>query len=137
MRFLAATGCVKCICVGVHGMSDLLEEQDVLFALFGAVGIFPVDVYAVKPMVFDQLDAAICEGFAALGCRCWAVQMFGDLGVGPAADGEKDFQVTVALFEQVELLQAAIEVFSGVVPGVPSVGPMDVHVGPWVCEEAV
>lgn len=48
-------------------------------------------------------------------------------GVGPAADGEEDLQVTVGLFEEEELLDAAVDVGAGVVP----LGGLDGAVG-WV-----
>jgi hypothetical protein len=55
-------------------------------------------------------------------------------GVGPAADGEEDFEVPVAAFEEGELLETAVEVCSWVVPAV--VFPVDVCVCPGVGEVA-
>ena len=52
--------------------------------------------------------------------------------VGPAADGEEDFELPVALLEQEELLRAAVDVGAGVVPAVGRV--VLVGVGPGVGE---
>jgi hypothetical protein len=53
-------------------------------------------------------------------------------GVGPAADGEEDFELAVLLLLQEELLQAAVDVGADIVPRV--VGIVLVGVGPGVGE---
>src|SRR5262249_44906017 len=55
--------------------------------------------------------------------------------IGPAADGEENLEVAVTLLQQVELLEAAIQVGANVVPRVAL--PVDVGVGPGVREMAV
>ena len=52
--------------------------------------------------------------------------------VRPPSDAQHDLQVAVLLLEEVELLEAAVEVASGLVPGVALV--VDVLVGPEVGE---
>ena len=80
--------------------------------------VFPVDVEAVEAEVGDELDGGLGEGLAAGGGGGWEGEVG---GVGPAADGEEDFEVAVALFEEEELLDAAVDVGAGVVPGVGGV----------------
>ena len=94
----------------------------------GVLGIFPVDVDAVEAEVFDQLDGRLSEFLAASGGGGRGGEVG---GVGPAADGEEDFEGTVAGFEDVELFKTAVEVDAGVVPGVTF--EVDVGVCPSVC----
>lgn len=96
--------------------------------LAGVGGIFPVDVYAVEPAVFDELDGCLGESLSSLGGAGHAGEAG---GVGPTADGKKDLELTVVLLEEVELFDAAVAVGAGVVPGVVW-GEVDVGVGPGV-----
>lgn len=74
-----------------------------------------------------EFDSAGCKLGTAFGGGSWG----GKVGaVGPAADGEKDLEVAVAALEEVELLETAVEVGSGVVPAVSL--PVDVSVGPGI-----
>lgn len=61
---------------------------------------------------------------------------FGEVGgKSPTPNGEEDLEGTVLLFEEVELLEAAVEVVTYVVPGVAI--EVDIFVCPQVCEVAV
>ena len=62
-----------------------------------------------------QLDGARCE----FGSAFWGGGGDFEVGaVGPSADGEEDLEVAVTSLEEVELLEAAVEVRAGVVPAV-------------------
>ena len=84
-------------------------------ALGFVLGVLPVDVEAVEAKVHDQLDGGLGECLAA----SWGGRGEGEVGgVGPSADGEEDFEVAVAFLEEVQLFYAAVDVGTGVVPGV-------------------
>ena len=102
------------------------EEVDVGLGLSGVCGVFPVDVEAVEAEVFEELDGAVGEGLDLLGGVCGGGEVG---GVGPAADGEEDVEVGVGLFEEVELLHAAVDVGADIVPGVGGVVLFEVGVG--------
>ena len=70
-------------------------------------GIFPVDVQAVEAEVLDEADGGGGECLPAMRRGCWEGEVG---GVGPSADGEDDFKMPMGLFEEEELLKAAIEV---------------------------
>ena len=53
--------------------------------------------------------------------------------VGPATDREEYFETAVALLEEVELFEGAVDVVTRVIPGVG--GVVLVSVGPGVSEE--
>lgn len=88
------------------------------------------DLHAVKSVVLHQLDSAADE-IGTSGCRCDKVEM-ASLGVGPAADGEDDLEIPVLQLEQVQLLEAAVNVIPGFVPRVARVALL--LVGVRVCE---
>ena len=100
-----------------------------MLGLLGGGGILPVDVDAVEAEVLDELDAALGEALAAGWGGGWRVEVFGRVGVRPAADGEEHFEVAVALFQQEELLDAAVDVGAHVVPRVAGVVLFDVGPG--------
>jgi hypothetical protein len=122
----------KRIGVCVHGGADFLQEEDVLLALLGVLRVFPVDVDAVEAHVLDQLDAAVGEGFASLGRGCWAVEMLGLMRISPPSNGKHNLEIPVSPLEQIELLEAAVQIGADIVPGVAAVGPVDFSVGPRV-----
>lgn len=105
-----------------------LEQEHEVGGFGGVLRVLPVDVQPVETEVFEQLDSARGEALAACFGRCGLREVG---GVGPAADGEEDFEAAVALLEQVELLYAAVDVGAHVVPGVGRVVLFDV--GPGVC----
>jgi hypothetical protein len=105
-----------------------LQEENVVLGFGGVLGVFPVNVDAVEAEVFDQLDRRLGEFLAASGGGGRGGEVG---GVGPAADGEENFEGTVAGFEDVELFKTAVEVGASVVPGVTF--EVDVGVCPPVC----
>ena len=76
-----------------------------------------------------ELDGALGEFGAPFARRGWRLEV---AAVGPPADGEQHLEVAIAALEQVELLQAAVQVRARVVPAVAV--PVDVGVGPRVRE---
>ena len=94
----------------------------------------------VETEVLEDLDCAARKLGTTLGCRC-GLRKVG--GVGPAANRQQDLQLAVALFQEVELLCAAVDIGASVIPGVgrvvlvgvgPGVGKIDLarlrsHVG--------
>ena len=123
----------KLVGIGIHACSDRLEKLQKLLALFRVLGILPVDVDAVEAQVLDQLDAAVGERLAALRCRSRGVEVLLLVGICPATNRKKDFQVAVLLLEKIELLQIPVEVVALVVPRVALV--VDLDVGPFVRKE--
>lgn len=109
--------------VGVELAARLLEEQVEVARLGVVLRVLPVDVEPVEAEVLEQLHGRLGEALAAGGRRGGR----GEVGaVGPAADGEQDLEVAVALLEEVELLDAAVDVGADVVPGVARVVLLDV-----------
>lgn len=88
--------------------------------------ILPIDVDAVEAQVREEVHGAAGEGFAPARGGCWR----GEVGtVSPAADGEEGFEVAVLLFQEVELLDAAVGVGAGLGPTVVGVVLFEVGVG--------
>jgi len=116
VRLLPAAAGAERLGVCVQRLPHLLQQQHEVLGLLGGGGILPVDVDAVEAEVLDELDAALGEALAAGWGGGWRVEVFGRVGVRPAADGEEHFEVAVALLEQEELLDAAVDVGAHVVP---------------------
>jgi hypothetical protein len=87
--------------------------------------VLPIDVDAIKATVLQQLHAAVGKRLAALGSRGGLGKVG---GVGPAANAQEHLHVAVPLFEEVELLDAAVHIVAGVIPRVS--GVVLVRVGP-------
>jgi len=112
--------------VVVEGLATGLEEEHKVLRL-GRVGrVFPVNVETIKAPVLDELDGRRCEALASsLGGGDG-----GELGrVGPPTDGEENLQVAVLLFEEVQLLDAAVNVVPNVIPRVRGVVLLDIRPG--------
>ena len=77
-------------------------------------GILPVDIDTVETVVLDKLEGTVDEGcpLASIGDKVEVTS----LGVCPTTNGEGDLEVTVLEFEEVQLLQATIEVVPCVIP---------------------
>lgn len=105
-------------CRSVEALSELCEQLDVVLRLRGIGGVLPIDIQAIEAVVLEQLHGGAREGRAAGGGGCRGGEVG---GVGPPADGEEGFEVTVAALEEGELFEAAVEVGAGVVPGVGGV----------------
>lgn len=73
-----------------------------------------VDIEPIKAIVLDELDSRARKRLPVSGRPAEADKVGRE---GPATNREEDSQVPVLLFEQVELLEAAVEVGAGVVPG--------------------
>lgn len=116
VRLLPAAAGAERLGVRVQRLPHLLQQQHEVLGLLGGGGILPIDVDAVEAEVLDELDAALGEALAAGWGGGWRVEVFGRVGVRPAADGEEHFEVAVALLEQEELLDAAVDVGAHVVP---------------------
>lgn len=102
-----------------------------MLALLGGFRVLPVDVDAVETELLEEGDGGGGECGAAGGGGGGGGEVG---GVGPAADGEEEFEVAVLALEEVELFEAAVEVGAGVVPGVG--GVVFVGVGPGVGQVA-
>jgi hypothetical protein len=77
------------------------------------LGQTDVDVEPVEAIILDELDGRAGEGLPMGGRPAEP----GKVGrEGPASDREEDAQVSMLLLEQVELLEAAVEIGAGVVP---------------------
>lgn len=110
----------------IEGATGLGEEEDKVFCLGRVLRVFPIDVEAVEAEVGEELDCGAGEGLAS-GRGGGGLGEVG--GVGPAADGEEGFKVAVLLFEEEELLDAAVDVGADVVPAVGGVVFFEVGVG--------
>jgi len=99
--------------VGVEGRADLAQEQDKVCRLDRVGRVLPVDVDAVEAEVGEQPDGRRGEqgprrrgrGGGGKVCR-----------VGPPADREEDLELPVGPLEEVELLDAAVDVCAYVLP---------------------
>jgi len=97
------------------------EQLDIVTRLRIVLRVLKVDVEPVEAVVCDERDGALDEAGAACRGRDRAGEA-AVLGVGPAADREEDLERAVALFEEVQLLEVAVQV--GPARVVPRVGPV-------------
>ena len=98
----------------VQSRSERSEQISEALALSGIGRIFEVDIDTVETVVLDKLEGTVNEGcpLASIGDKVEVTS----LGVCPTTDGEGDLEVTVLEFEEVQLLQATIEVVPCVIP---------------------
>ena len=98
----------------VQSRSERSEQISKALALSGIGRIFEVDIDTVETVVLDKLEGTVNEGcpLASIGDKVEVTS----LGVCPTTDGEGDLEVTVLEFEEVQLLQATIEVVPCVIP---------------------
>ena len=98
----------------VQSRSERSEQISEALALSGIGRIFEVDIDTVETVVLDELEGTVNEGcpLASIGDKVEVTS----LGVCPTTDGEGDLEVTVLEFEEVQLLQATIEVVPCVIP---------------------
>jgi hypothetical protein len=62
-------------CVGVEGRAHGGEEGDEVSSLGVVLGVFPVNVDAVKAQVLDEIDAGASKGVATGRSRCGALEV--------------------------------------------------------------
>ena len=91
--------------------------------------VLPVDIDTIQAEVFQQLDTASGKGATARLCGCWGGEI---AGVSPAANGKEQLQISISLLQQVELLDAAVDVVAGVIPRISLV--VLFYVAPTVCQ---
>ena len=98
----------------VQSRSERSEQISKALALSGIGRIFEVDIDTVETVVLDKLEGTVDEGcpLASIGDKVEVTS----LGVCPTTNGEGDLEVTVLEFEEVQLLQATIEVVPCVIP---------------------
>ena len=98
----------------VQSRSERSEQISEALALSGIGRIFEVDIDTVETVVLDELEGTVDEGcpLASIGDKVEVTS----LGVCPTTNGEGDLEVTVLEFEEVQLLQATIEVVPCVIP---------------------
>lgn len=124
---VAMAGAAELGGIGVQRLPSFLQQQDKIASLVVVLRILPVDVKTIETEVLEELDRALCEALPAGRGGGWR----GKVGtVRPAADGEKNFEVTVALLEEIKLLDAAIYVGTDIIPRVARV--VFLHIGPAV-----
>ena len=104
--------------VGVEGVTNGLEEEDLVGSVGGAGGVLPIDINTVETPVLQEGDSGVGELLAG----SIAGSNSGEVGrPGPATDGEDGLKTTVGLLELEELLDATVGVVAGVAPGVTGV----------------
>jgi hypothetical protein len=116
--------------VGVESGTDVLEEEEEVVRFGRVGGVLPVDVEAVEAEVSEEADGGGGEHGAGGGARGGRRE---GGGIGPPADGEERLELAVGLFEEEELLGAAVDVFARLAPGCgrASVGILFVELKRW------
>ena len=100
--------------VGVEGGADGLEEEEEVVGFGRVGGVFPVDVDAVEAEVGEEADRGGGEEGAVGGAAGGGRE---GRRVGPPADGEERLELAVGLFQEEELLGAAVDVVARLTPG--------------------
>lgn len=78
--------------------------------------VLPVNVHAVEAVVANQLDARGGEALDPLRSGHGLIHGVVRVRVRPATYAEQDFEVSVGRFEELELLDAAVDVVSRLAP---------------------
>jgi hypothetical protein len=84
--------------------------------LLCALRVLPVNVDTIESIILDHVHTT---GGKVLSCRITStdrIQILLCVGIGPAANAKKDFEVAILLLEEAELLQGTVQVL-------PRVGP--------------
>lgn len=77
--------------------------------------VLPIDIQSIEADGFEDFHGAGGKSLAPLRSRCGCSKIG---GVGPTADAEKDFKMTMLLLQKVKLLETAVDVSPNIVPGV-------------------
>lgn len=99
--------------VGVEGGADGAEEEEEVVCFGGVCGVFPVDVETVEAEISEEPDGRGGEERAVLRSAGGSGE---SRGVRPPTDGEQGLELAVGLFEKEQLLRAAVDVVTNIIP---------------------
>lgn len=86
----------------------------------------PVNIDSVEAKVFDQ----ICGRRGKCGSSGGSAQGRGEVArISPTADRKKDFELSVSLFQEEELLDASVDIVSGVTPRIARIVLISIRPG--------
>jgi len=111
--------------VGVKLAAAFRQKLNKVLGLAGISRVLPININPVEPQVLNKLYTRARELGTAGSSRC----RLGEVSrVRPPPNGEDCLEFAVALLEKVELLDAAVDVVTRIVPGVGRVVLLEVRV---------